>query len=62
MQEGNGENLFGEVTNINIPGSDGSTTISTPKETNSFQEFWESLESIQVNYALSDGGLETYRT
>ena len=32
-----GENLFGEVTNINIPGSDGSTTISTPKETNSFQ-------------------------
>jgi type II secretory pathway component GspD/PulD (secretin) len=32
-----GENLFGEVTNINVPGSDGSTTISTPKKTNSFQ-------------------------
>jgi len=31
-----GENLFGEVANINVPGSDG-TTVSTPNKTNSFQ-------------------------
>jgi len=32
-----GEGLFGEVTNINVPGSDGTTTVSTPQKTNSFE-------------------------
>ena len=32
-----GEGLFGEVTNINVPGSDGTTTVSAPQKTNSFE-------------------------
>lgn len=29
--------LFGEVSNIEVPGADGTTTVSTPSKTNSFQ-------------------------